>query len=272
MILALVLAASAVERFEAVEPHMGTLARIVVYAESEAQAHAALRAAFARIRELDERLSDYNPASELSRVSTARTKASEDLWRVIEFAQRLAQATDGAFDVTLGSRTRAWRDGTRAEGPFGWRHLHLDPATHEVWFDVPGVRLDAGGLAKGYAAQEAFRTLERHGLPRALVALSGDIVAGDPPPGKKGWRISIPGREPLVIARRAVSTSGDTEQYKGSGSHIHDGTTGRPLQSVRTVTVLAADGMTADALATAVRILGPKRGEAIARRFGAQVY
>lgn len=273
MILALALVAASLARYEAVEPHMGTLARIVVYADSEAQADAALRAAFARIREIDARLSDYKPESELNRISTERVKVIDDLWRVLQFAQRLAQASEGAFDITLGNRTRAWREGRAADGPYGWRHLHLDERTHEVWLDTPGIHLDLGGIAKGYASQEALAALARHGVSRALVALSGDIAAGEPPPGQPGWKVRIPSRaDPILLARSAVSTSGDTEQHKATGSHIHDGRSGVPLQSIDAVSVEARDGMTADALATAVRILGRERGRALARQFGAIVY
>jgi thiamine biosynthesis lipoprotein len=273
VILALALAAVSLQRFEAVEPHMGTLARIVVYAESEAQADAALRAGFARLREIDARLSDYQPDSELNRVSTKRTKVSDDLWRVLQFAQRLAQASGGAFDVTLGTRTRAWREGRASDGAYGWRHLHLDERTHEVWLDTPGIRLDLGGIAKGYAAHEALTAIARHGATRALVALSGDIAAGDPPPGEPGWKVRIPNRaEPLLLVKQAVSTSGESEQFKATGSHIHDGRSGTPLQATGTISVIAADGMTADALATAIRILGRERGQALARQFRATLY
>jgi thiamine biosynthesis lipoprotein len=272
VILPLLLAATLV-RHEAVEPHMGTLARIVVYAESEAQADAALRAGFARIGEIDERLSDYRPESELNRVSTQALRASPDLWRVLWFAQRLARASDGVFDITLGNRTRAWREGRPAVGPYGWRHLHLDEASREVWLDTPGIRLDAGGIAKGFAAQEALAAVARHGVTRAMVALSGDIAAGDPPPDKPGWSVRVPSRvEPLLLVRQSVSTSGESEQFRAAESHIHDGRSGTPLPSRGVVSVVAADGMTADALATAVRILDRDKGAALAAQFGASVY
>lgn len=273
MVLALaLLAAAGWERHEAVEPHMGTLVRVVVYAETEEKAHAGLRAAYARVAALDQTLSDYRQDSELNQLGTEPRQVSRDLWRVVEFGQRLAEATGGAFDLTLGARTRAWRAGEAPQGAWGWRHLRLDRARRTVWFDKPGIRLDLGGIAKGYAAQEALAVLERNGLSRAMVAVGGDIVVGDSPPDEDGWRLKTSARPQLfTLVRRAVSTSGDTEQYKDTGSHIHDGRTGRPVHGKRVVSVIALDGMTADALATAVRLLPREEYLRVAAQFGAWV-
>ncbi len=108
------------------------------------------------MHEIDAKLSDYRPGSELNAVGAVPHKASEDLWRVVQFAQRLAETSGGAFDITLGNRTRAWREGRTATGPFGWRTLRMNEATREVWLENPQVRLDAGGIAKGYAAQQRW--------------------------------------------------------------------------------------------------------------------
>jgi FAD:protein FMN transferase len=113
------------------------------------------------------------------------------------------------------------------------------------------MRLDAGGIAKGYAAQQALQSLK---LKRALVAVSGDLAVGDPPPGRGGWRIEAQGRV-LELRNVCVSTSGSSEQYFESGgrrySHIIDPRSGQPIDTVHSVTVIHKHGAFADALATA---------------------
>jgi thiamine biosynthesis lipoprotein len=271
-----VAAAGAPERFEAVEPHMGTLVRIQVYANGESEAKAVFRAAFDRIAELDDALSDYKPASELNRLPG---RAGADLFRVLEAAQRLAFQTDGAFDVTVGPLTRLWRQARRDGRPpaaaairealshCGYRKLRLDVATRNVTFDDQAMRLDLGGIAKGYAADEALAAIGRLGVRRALVAVSGDLAFGDPPPGRRGWRIDA-GGSVKELANAAVSTSGADEQHLDAGglrySHIIDPSTGVGLTKPITVTVIAPRGIDADALATAISVLGAERGRAFA--------
>jgi FAD:protein FMN transferase len=146
---------------------------------------------------------------------------------------------------------------------------------------VPNMRLDLGGIAMGYAADEAFKILKRHGITRAMVDASGDIVCGDAPPNVQGWRIGIaplteskgPPSRYLWLANGALTTSGDAFQWveiDGTRySHIVDPKTGRGLTTRSSVTVTAADCITADSLATAVSVLGPRKGlELIARTPG----
>ena len=136
----------------------------------------------------------------------------------------------------------------------------------------PGMKLDLGGIAVGYACDEAIKTLKEHGITRAMIDGSGDIVLSDPPPGECGWRIGIaslrePDAEPSLFARLSncsISTSGDAFQFVELGgqrySHIVDPKTGLGLTNRCSVTVIAPDGITADALATAVSVLGSERG------------
>ena len=270
-------------RFEAVEPHMGTLVRITLYAADETQARDGFAAAFARIRDLDQKLSDYKPDSELNRLGTTQTPVSEDLFFVLARAQRLSQETGGAFDVTLGPLTRIWRQHrlpTREElrdarRGSGWRKVRLDPGARAVRLEVSGMQLDLGGIAKGYAAGEALRVLAARGLHSALVAISGDLALGDPPPDAAGWKISTAGPT-LTLRNSGVSTSGDREQHfdvEGHRySHILDPHTGRGLKNSLEVTVVAKEAIEADALATAVRVLGSRRGRVLAERHKADVY
>jgi FAD:protein FMN transferase len=282
------------QRFEAVEPHMGTLVRITVYATDEQSASDAFRAAFTRIRDLDRILSDYKPDSELNTITrTAIARAvpiSADLFTVLQKSQELAGATGGAFDITQGPVIRLWREAQKtgrlpdpaalkeAAGRSGHRKLHLDPARHTVRLDEAGMALDVGAIGKGYAASEAVEVLEGLGIRSALVAISGDLAFSDAPPGQRGWRIAMysEDRDPpalslskgvrrvLELANAAVSTSGNSEQHADIGgrrySHIIDPSSRTGLVEDLTVTVVARHGLDADGLDTAVSVLGAERG------------
>ena len=162
-------------------------------------------------------------------------KVSADLFRVLAAARQLAEETDGAFDVTLGPVTVLWRQARRehrlpapdalreALQRSGYRKLHLDAAARTVTLDQAGMRLDLGGIGKGYAADAALAALAELGIRRALVAASGDLAIGDPPPGRKGWSVGIdsPDRarggfaRVLDLCNAAVSTSGDRRAKPG---------------------------------------------------------
>ncbi|MCI0627209.1 MAG: FAD:protein FMN transferase [Acidobacteria bacterium] len=264
---------------------MGTVARIVVYASSSEAAAAATQAAFQRIRDLDGILSDYQPESELRRLCQQSggppIKISTDFFRVLTYAQNVAVRSNGAFDVTAGPIIRLWRRARRqralpgieriakALDLTGYQHLKLDPVHQTARLLKPGMLLDLGGIAKGYAADEALKSLNRSGIKQALVVLGGDIAVSNPPPGKKSWTIEIaslnlpgaPSPPALLLRNAGVSTSGDAEQYvEISGvrySHIVDPRTGQALTGRRSVTVVAATATDSDALATAVSVMGP---------------
>jgi len=276
--------------YEAVEPHMGTLVRIQLYAAGPRQSSAAFRAAFRRIAQLDDALSDYKPDSELNRLCRNavgnRVKVSLDMFRILAASRKLSEESGGAFDVTLGPVIRLWRQARldhrlpspaalrEAAARSGYGKLHLDAATETVWLDEPGMQLDLGAIAKGYAADAALSVLARSGIRSALVAASGDLAIGEPPPGKPGWKIGI-GRggsdggleRILELHNAAVSTSGDSEQNLEIGgkrySHIVDPATDMGLSGSITVTVVARTGMDADSLATALSVLGADRGIAV---------
>jgi len=147
----------------------------------------------------------------------------------------------------------------------GYRKLHLNRTQQTVTLDEPGMQLDLGGIAKGYAADAALEVLAGLGIRRALVAASGDLAFGDAPPGRRGWKIGLESPAcTLELANAAVSTSGDAEQHLEAGgrrySHIIDPATFMGLEDPITVTIVARRGVDADALATAVSVLGAARG------------
>jgi len=269
--------AADLQPFEAVEPHMGTLFRIKLYAADKRQAEAGFRTAFDRVRDLDTILSDYKAESELNRISQNSLKISGDLFRVLAASQKLAEETGGAFDVTLGPVIRLWREARKnnrlpdhaalldAGRRCGYRKLHLDAANRTATFDHQGMQLDLGGIAKGYAADEALAALKRLGIRSALVAASGDLAFSDPPQGQRGWKIGVGSFDRVLeLSNAAVSTSGDAEQHLDSDgtrySHIIDPGTRMGLTSGITVTIVAAHGIDADGISTAVSVLGAKRG------------
>ncbi|MCS6777634.1 MAG: FAD:protein FMN transferase [Chloroherpetonaceae bacterium] len=278
-------------RYEYVELHMGVRVRLVVYASGRAEAEKACEAAFRRFAELEDIMSDYRPHSELMRLCSRAfgnpVPVSRDLFLVLRHAQEVARRTDGAFDITVGPYVQLWRR-ARQGGAFplpseleearrrvGWRKVRLDPTRRTVQLLAPGMRLDLGGIAKGYACDCALVVLRRHGIRRALVEAGGEIVVGDPPPGEPGWRIEIenavPGQEQVILTNAAISTSGDTVQfleYAGKRySHVIDPRTGLGLTTRYLATVIAPSGLVSDSLATAMSVLGPERGNALLREY-----
>ncbi len=281
-------AAPKLTRYSFTEPHMGTTFKILVYAPNEDAAEKAAKEAFARVAELDGIMSDYKPASELMRLCAKAggdpVKVSDDLWTVLERAQEVAKRSDGAFDVTVGPIVRLWRRARRthqlpdadelakAKALVGYDKVTLDPKGHTVRLAKKEMRLDLGGIAKGYAADQALVVLKKHGLPRALVAAGGDIAVGDAPADAAAWTIGIsPVEDPeskpkkyLLLTHAAVSTSGDAEQYVEIGgkrySHIVDPKTGIGLVGRMTATVVAPNGLWSDPLTKVVAVLGPEKG------------
>jgi thiamine biosynthesis lipoprotein len=298
-------AAAPLQRFSRSELHMGVEFEVVLYAVDAEVAKMAMDRAFARVAALDKSLSDYDLESELSRLSatsaiadsSGATKAdfpavklSDDLWAVLAFSQSLSEKSGGAFDVTVGPLTKLWRRARRqnslpepelfdpAKAAVGYQYLQLDQAAHTARLRKPNMRLDLGGIAKGFAAEEALAEIKRLGISQSLVRASGDIAVGDPPPGESGWLVGIAPLDPdeapkrfVRLANMAVSTSGDSRQHleiEGKRySHIVDPRTGLGVPGRSSVTVIARRGIAADSLATAVSILGPDNGLALVAKY-----
>lgn len=275
---------------------MGTAFRIVVHADDERRIEDAMRAAFARIAGLDAAMTDYDRSSELSQLSVvavdAPVEVSADLFAVLDLAARVSMLSRGAFDVTVGPAMGLWRRARRqgelptearlaaARAAMGTGLIELDPAKRTVRLARPGMRLDLGGIAKGYAAQKAFEVLEAHGCPCALVDAGGDVVCGDASPGADGWAIGLTslGGEPdatIRVSRASVATSGDLFRFLEIDgvrySHVLDPRTGIGVVGRRQATVLAPDGALADALASVACVLEPHEAlRVIARWPGAE--
>lgn len=256
----------------------------------------AFEEAFAEVSRLELILSNWIATSEISRLNEqagrAPVRCSRDLFGALSAALRWAEATGGAFDPTVEPLTRALglRDDGRAPGdasagvapasgtgaaglPIGWRHVHLMPAARSVRFDAPGVGLDLGGIGKGIALDAAARTLQRHGVRSALLDFGGQVLALGRPPKEGAWAVGI--ADPverdrpiavIEIADLSVATSGNAERSivrpGGPIGHIIDPRTRSPASFGGSVSVAARDATSADALSTALFVMGPKRGVA----------
>lgn len=272
---------------------MGTLFRIVIYTPDSTQARSAAAAAFARVDELNQIMSDYLPDSELNRLSATAGQpvpVSADLWQVLELSVKASRLSRGAFDVTVGPFVNLWRRSRRqlqlpsaealakARQTVGYRHLRLDPENRTVQLLVPGMRLDLGAIGKGYAVDEALKVLQRQDISSALVDGGGNVVVSQPPPGRKGWQVAVglAGQQTADTTRflslrcAAIASSGDLYQYvelEGERySHIVHPQTGLGLTHQREVTVLAPNGTTADWLSTALSVLELEEGKKLLKK------
>ena len=277
--LALVACAEPPPRHEFTELHMGMAVTIVLHAAAEPVARTAARAAFDHIAELEDVFSDYRAGSEVRQLARRAEEepggwipVSGELLRVLTIAREIAEASDGAFDPTLGPLVALWRQSREAgrladratrdsaRARVGWQFLELDAAASTVRLTRPGMHLDLGGVAKGHILGDALAVLERTGVPIAMIQAGGDIVLGHAPPGRAGWEIEL-GGQIETLSGTAVATSGTGEQFveiEGVRySHLLDPRTGLGITVSRQVTVIGPDGTLADALATAAVVLGP---------------
>ncbi len=267
---------------------MGVEFSISLYAPSETIAREAIYKAFSRITELESCLSNYQADSEITLLCQAGgpMRVSDDLWFVLRESMFYWQISGGAFDITVGRITRLWRRARRQkEFPsrsrikeemkfVGGDLLRFDAEEQTVEILKPGVLIDLGAIGKGFAADEALQVLRDLDLGSAVINASGDVLFGDAPPDKQGWPAAIasfpPGEEPTFLeplANLALATSGDAYQhleYQGQRySHLVDPRTGIPVRGRSSVSVLAVSGLRSDALASAVSVLGPRKGVAL---------
>ena len=273
---------------------MGVVVRIEAYVPASINPARAFRAAFDRVGDLARRLSSYRDDSEVRAVEDTAWRApvpiSADLAHLLGHALDLARQSKGAFDPTIGRVTRLVRaQGWGRAGPAppalraawkltGWRHVELDRAAQAVFFRQRGLQLDLGGIAKGFIADAALRSLRQAGISSALVSVAGDYAAGAPPPEMDGWKVGVDpsGEAPapafqLQLRDQAVSTSGGGQRYfLADGrrcSHILTRADARCVAADEAVSVVAPSGLEADGLATALLALGRERSAALLARY-----
>ena len=263
---------------------MGTAIRVELWSEDRDEADAAIAAVMAEMHRIDAAMSPHKADSELSRINRDAARAavplSAEMARLVARAIEFSALSGGAFDISYAAVGQLY-DYRAAIAPgdeaiaaaraaVGWRHLLLDRAAATLRFAREGVRIDLGGFAKGHAVDNAAAILAGRGIAHAVVSAGGDSrVIGD----RRGrpWSIAI--RDPrradgvvavLPLVDVAISTSGDYERFFERDGvrchHLIDPRTGRSPSAIRSVTILAADGLTAEALSKAVFVLGVDAG------------
>ena len=266
------------------EAIMGTAISVELWADDRAQGEAAINAVMAEMHRIDRAMSPHKPDSELSRINrdaAARpVQLSAEMLRLLTRAEDFARLSDGAFDITYAAvgqlydyrqRIRPSDEAlARAQALVGYENLIIDPVAGIVRFALDGMRIDLGGFAKGHAVDNAAAILRERGIQHAIVSAGGDSrVIGD----RRGrpWTIGV--RDPrrpgemvamLPLEDVSISTSGDYERYFDADGqrfhHLIDPATGRSPSSVHSVTILAEDGLTTEALSKCVFVLGVEKG------------
>lgn len=268
-------------------PIMGTLAQVTVVAPDPVCARRCIEAAFEAMDRVYQTMNDRNPESELSRLSETAFKkevrVSAELFAVLCTARQYSQLSGGAFDITVGPEVALWRQMEKtgiqptpeqiqqARAKVGYEKLILNPPQQTVRLEQEGMRLDLGGIAKGYAVDLAVEAIRQNGALGGMADIGGNIRCfGQPPAPAKDWIVGLQNPRAETIIRRlklndfAVATSGDYRRYaEAEGkkhSHILNPSTGDSAEELISVTILAPTAMEADALSTAVSVMGKQRG------------
>jgi len=276
---------------------LGTTCTITVYGGGTDQA---FDAAFRRIAEIEDGMTVTRDASEVIAVNRAAgvkpVRVSPDTFAVIARGLEFSRLGDGAFDITVGPLVRLWGIGTsaaRVPAPreirdavarIGWRDVVLSPKESTVFLKRPGMALDLGAIAKGYAADEAARILREHGIANALINLGGNVLTVGAKPDGTPWRIGAQNPEQprgthigiVETGPMAIVTSGSYERYfEVDGKryhHILDTRTGFPVSNgLSAVMIVTADSMTADGYSTLVFALGLQKGRALVESSGGAI-
>ena len=280
LLLALLPALAHAEWYRREEAIMGTRIYVELWADAAPAGESAVAAVIQSMHDVDEMMSTYKPASQLSRVNDRAAqepvKVDRELFEVIRNALEFSRLTHGAFDVTYASvgylyDFRAHQRPTEAQiekalPGINWRNVRLDPVALTVKFDHAGMRIDLGGIAKGYAVDRAIGLLQARGIAHAVVTAGGDSrIIGDR--FGRPWIVGIrhPDDPKRVITRiplvdTAMSTSGDYERYFDENGvryhHIIDPKTGHSASKVRSATILAPTAMQTDGLSKTAFVLG----------------
>ncbi len=271
-------------------PMMGTLVQVTAVADSPAAARRAIQAAFEVFENVQRTMNDRDPNSELSQINRTafgqKVEVSPDLFAVLCAARQYSQLTNGAFDSTVGPLVALWRrmektgieptpeEIEQARRRVGYEKVMLNPTQQTVRFEAEGMQLDLGGIAKGYAVDAAIGAMKELGIRGGMVDVGGNIRCfGTPPPPAKHWTIGLqnPRAEALSAKIRldelAVATSGDYRRFVEKDgkrfSHILNPATGESAAELISVTILAPSALEADALSTAVSVLGREKGLAL---------
>jgi thiamine biosynthesis lipoprotein len=266
--------------------HMGTLVSITAVGRTQEEANAAITAGFQEVKRLEQLLSTWISDSELSQVNAAAgrsaVRVSLETMVLVRKSIQVAEMTEGAFNIAIGPAVDAWNISAEPRLPaaeelaalkplIDLQHVHTDVWERTIYLEKPGMRVDVGGIGKGYAADQAVLVMKKAGAMAGVVALSGDIKTfGRLPDGSK-FPVGIrhPRKEGEILAEielqdEAISTAGDYERFFEKEGiqyhHILDPHTLQPARGCQSVTVIAQEGIWADGLDTGIFVLGPERG------------
>lgn len=271
-------------RYEASRVSMACTYQIAVYGDDLQPLRKVVDSAFDEVDRIDGLMSHYKPDSPLSRLNRqaaqAPMKVEPELFDFIAECLRYSKVSHGAFDITVGPLMKAWgffrgegrmpseQELSAARRSVGYQHVILNAQEQTIYFARPGVELDLGGIAKGYAVDRAVDVLRREGISRALVSAGGSTIYGlGAPPHEAGWEVKIqnpvaPDKTALTVRLKdeALSVSGSYEKFFELGghrySHIMDPRTGRPVNGMLSVAVITATGTAGDALDNVFYIQG----------------
>ncbi len=263
---------------------MGTQISVELWHEDKREGEAAIEAVLAEFQRIDRAMSPYREDSDLSllnrKAAEHPVRIPQELYRLLDKSRKISELTDGAFDITFASVGHQY-DYRKAIAPsdgklhqdlpmIDYRHIQLDPSNHSVAFQRTGVRIDLGGIAKGYAVDQGIGLLQQRRITQALITAGGDSrLLGDR--GGRPWHIGIRApRNPqamvavLPLSDTAISTSGDYERFFELDGvrhhHIISPDTGRSARQVQSVTVIGPNATLTDALSTSLFVLGPAAG------------
>lgn len=266
--------------------HMGTLVSITAVCPTHDAANEAVTAGFQEVKRLEQILSTWIPSSELSQVNAAAgggaVRVSLETMALVRKSLQVAEITDGAFNIAIGPAVDAWnisaepRLPTTAElealKPLVDLHkVHTDVWERTIQLEKPGMRIDVGGIGKGYAADQTVMVMKKAGALAGVVALSGDIKTFGRLPDGGAFPVGIqhPRKDGEIIAEidlqeEAISTAGDYERFFDKDGvryhHILDPRTLQPARGCQSVSVIAKEGVWADGLDTGIFVLGAQRG------------
>jgi thiamine biosynthesis lipoprotein len=270
---------------------MGTVIEITLIGDDEGAANKAVLQAFQEIKRIETLMSPWLDSSDVIRINRSAgegwVKVSPETMEVIKKAQEISKLSEGSFDITVGPLTQLWRMAREKGIPPSTKDVKekLDLVNFrdvsinregKVFLKKKGMAIDLGGIAKGYAVDRAFELLRSLGYKNLIVNAGGDLRVGgtkkDQPwsIGIQDPRVSQKIMAKLLVSDTAVATSGDYEKFfihqDKRYHHIFNPRTGFPTEGCQSVTVVCKDGITADALATAVFVLGPEKGYALCQR------
>jgi len=267
---------------------MGTLVTISVVSDRKDRAMAAIDRAFQVMQDIENQASRRIPTSLTSKINQAAGKGDvpvpPDFLGMIKKALEFSKLTQGAFDITIGSITDLYHfedgqgtlpdpEAIRQRLPLvGYRNIHLDEVHQAVGLTRPGAMIDLGGIAKGFAVNQAVASLQKDGISGGIVNAGGDIRLFGYKPGHKLWNIGIqhPRQTDKIIASleitdKSVVTSGDYERFFIRNNiryhHILDPKTGQPARGCQSVTIVSETAT--DAMSTGIFVLGPEKGLAL---------